>query len=97
MNLSPLGVELCSLTNPDDLVSSLTEEKHTIVTCDDDEEIDVVNIHNEKKTDNATTVQQEACYLPHFTDTAVYVKQIASQVIYISIVIHKICKHTFIY
>lgn len=75
-----LGVELCSLTSPDDLISSLPEEKYTPVISDDDEEIDIISIVDDKSKKGSVKVEDDACYLPHLSESAQFIKHTVSQV-----------------
>ncbi|XP_054717548.1 LOW QUALITY PROTEIN: YEATS domain-containing protein 2-like [Uloborus diversus] len=75
------GIELCSLTNADDFISTLREEGDSNLVLSDDEDIDIVNITEKKTTIEKTNTSQSAtCHLPHLSETAIYVKKVASQV-----------------
>lgn len=74
---------MCSLTNADDIVSSLSEEKDNLVSSED-EEIEIVDICNNKKQETKPTQSsQEVCHLPHLSEAASFVKLTASQVMHI--------------
>lgn len=79
--VSFLGLELCSLSTPDGLISSLPEEKYIPFNNDDEGEIDIIDIvEDEPSSSSVSMVQEGACYLPHLSDSSMFIKQTASQV-----------------
>lgn len=68
------------MTSPDNLISSLPEEKYTPVISDDDEEIDIVSVVDNKSKKASATVEEDACYMPHLSEPAQFIKHSVSQV-----------------
>ena len=73
------------MTSPDDLISSLPEEKYTPIANDDDEEIDIISIVDSKPQRISSAVEEGACYLPHLSESSLFIKHTASQVMYLKI------------
>ncbi|KFM78358.1 YEATS domain-containing protein 2, partial [Stegodyphus mimosarum] len=74
------GIELCSVTSADDLLSTLKEENNSKLVSSDDEEIEIVEVVNKAKQVLNNQTQLQASHIPHLNEAAIYVKEVASQI-----------------
>ncbi|GIY59383.1 YEATS domain-containing protein 2 [Caerostris extrusa] len=75
------GVELCSVSNVNDLLSNLKEDGSKSDSSEDDIEIDILEISNKKSLQNkGNSNHQQYTHLPHLNPTSAFVKETASQI-----------------